>query len=77
MPASCMGNEGLLLLHRVKKMMDDFKQSAGWDERHFIGVHIRRTDLAITQPDVSPYDKGSCLPGRHVPKHLKRDMRCT
>lgn len=56
MPASCMGNEGLLLLHRVKKMMDDFKQSAGWDERHFIGVHIRRTDLAITQPDVSPCD---------------------
>lgn len=35
----------------VKKMMDDFKLSIGWDERHFIGVHIRRTDLAITQPD--------------------------
>ena len=42
-----------MLWRRVKKMMDDFKFSVGWDERHFIGVHIRRTDLAITQPDVS------------------------
>lgn len=33
-------------------MLDDFKQTVAWDERHFIGVHIRRTDLAITQPDV-------------------------
>ena len=48
-------HEFAMLWHRVKKMMDDFKLSIGWDERHFIGVHIRRTDLAITQPDVSPF----------------------
>lgn len=45
-------------------MMDDFKLSIGWDERHFIGVHIRRTDLAITQPDVSSsvlYTQFICL----------------
>lgn len=34
-------------------MVDDFKVSVGWDEKHFVGIHIRRTDLAITQPDVS------------------------
>lgn len=38
---------------RVKKMLDEYKLSVAWDERHIIGVHIRRTDLAITQPDVS------------------------
>ena len=40
---------------RVRKMVDDYKSAVEWDDKHFIGVHIRRTDLAITAPDVSPH----------------------
>lgn len=45
---------GSTFCYRVKKMLDDYKRSVGWDDKHFIGVHIRRTDLAITAPDVRP-----------------------
>lgn len=37
----------------VKKMVEDYKRAVEWDDKHIIGVHIRRTDLAITAPDGS------------------------
>lgn len=35
-------------------MVTDYKNAVNWDTFHTIGTHIRRTDLAITQPDVRP-----------------------
>jgi len=35
----------------VKKMVEEYKRAVDWDDKHFIGVHIRRTDLAITAAD--------------------------
>ena len=33
-------------------MYDEFKKSVGWDDKHMIGAHIRRTDLAIVDSSV-------------------------
>ena len=33
-------------------MYDEFKKSVGWDDKHMIGAHIRRTDLAIVDSTV-------------------------
>ena len=37
----------------VQRMVNEYKRAVGWDNYHIISTHIRRTDLAITQPDVS------------------------